>query len=110
MQTIAVETQVADHLRINLSWGEVAQAPETSEFIRLDEGEEFTIPAGHATSIRSIDGWQKSYAFKDTSITGPVDISKPQPMLPQEFAPTTFQIGYLVVATFIIIIFSGALF
>lgn len=88
MQTISVKSHIPSSLRLKLSWGRTMPAPETANFIRLDNGEDLTIAAGHATSIRSIDGWHEAYAFEDTIITGPIDISTPHPMTPKSFSPS----------------------
>ena len=109
MQTIDVKSHIPSHLRLRLSWGDTVQSPETSDFIRLDVGDEFAIPAGHATSIRTPGGWQKAYAFEDTIVTGPVDISTPQPMPPKDFSPAPLEPSNTVIAVMFALMFVSSL-
>ena len=75
-ETLTIESQARDRLDIPLSWGSLVDTPPANELVRLAAGEAFTIPAGHATSIRTKEGWQQGYAFAETEVTGPVDISR----------------------------------
>ena len=86
-EVLTIESQVPENLELSLSWGEISETPPQSDLVRLAPGEEFTIPKGHATSIRAKDGWHKGYALIDTLVTGPVDISVPTAMTRREFAP-----------------------